>query len=353
MESKHITTHSRNIFFVGVLTTTFLATMWLLRDYLSVILLSFIFAVVVHPLYTFITEKLRFGRKLGTLITITIAFFLIVVPILLSVNLFFQEISQLASNNLINAETLASSLRMYVVTTNTFLSHIPFLNLKISLGAVEKFFAEFGGNISKYVLSRAVSIGTSSVQVIIKLVVFILLSYFTVPVLRDFKKYILRMSPLENSVDEVYIDRIVALITALIKSVFIIALAQGLVGALFLKLAGIDYLLTLTIMMFICSIIPMVGTGFVTIPIALFLLAQGDVVGGSTIIFGQVVFVSNIDNILRAALLSQDTSIHPAALLLGIIGGLQVFGALGLLYGPIIIILFITSLQIYAERFKN
>ena len=353
MEPKHISGHSRNVFFVGVLTTTFLATLWLLRDYLSVILLSFIFAVVVHPLYIFITEKLRFGRKLGTLVTIVIAFFLIVVPIMLSANLFFQEISQLATDNLLNAETLTISLKSYVVSTNAFLDHVPFLNLKISLSSVERFLAEFGGNISKYILSRAVSIGTTSVQVVIKLVVFILLTYFTVPVLRDFKQYLLRMSPLENSVDEMYIDRLVALITSLIKSVFIIALAQGLVGALFLKIAGIDYLLTLTIMMFISSIIPMVGTGFVTIPIALFLLAQGNVVGGATIIFGQIVFVSNIDNILRAALLSQDTSIHPAALLLGIIGGLQVFGALGLLYGPIIIILFITSLQIYAERFKN
>ncbi len=353
METKHISVHARDVFFVGVLSTTFFATIWLLKDYLSVILLSFIFAVVVHPLYIFLTDKLRIGKKIGTLLTIFISFILIVVPILLSLNLFFMEINQLASNNILNAETLATSMKSYVVSTNAILDTLPFVNYKLSVGSVEAFLAEFGGNISKYILNRAVSIGTSSVQILIKLVIFILLTYFTVPVLRDFKKYLLKISPLENKVDEVYIDRLVALITSLIKSVFIIALAQGLVGALFLKLAGIDYLLTLTMLMFVCSVIPMVGTGFVTVPIALYLIAQGDFAGGALIIFGQVAFVSNIDNILRAMLLSQDTSIHPAALLLGIIGGLQVFGALGLLYGPIIIILFMTSLQIYAERFKS
>lgn len=342
----------KTLFFVTVLLTTLIGAIWLLKDYLSIIFLSVIFAIVVHPLYILFQEKLKIRKGFSTLLTIIVAFFLIILPIILSANLFAQEIGQLVAETLTNRDSTIMLLRDYVASTNTLLAQIPLVDIQVEAIQLDRTVTEFGANISGYILDRAVAIGTTSVNVVINFFLFLILTYFIIPVLPDMKKYVLHLSPLDDKVDEIYIDRLIALIISMIKSIFIIALAQGLLGGVFLWVAGSSYILTLTIMMIILSIIPIVGTGFVTVPVGLYMLAQGNYAGATIILLGQFIFVSNIDNILRAELLSRDTSLHPAVMLLGIFGGLQVFGAIGLLYGPIIIILFLTSLEIYTEHYK-
>ena len=117
-------------------------------------------------------------------------------------------------------------------------------------------------------------------------------------------------------------------------------------------LAGVEYLLSLTLLMMLLSIVPVVGTAFVTVPIGLYMLFTGDFIGAAIVLLGQIIVISNVDNIIRAELVSHDTQLHPALMLISIIGGLQVFGFLGLIYGPVIMILFLTSLEIYTKHYK-
>lgn len=347
-----VTKKDRIIFFHTLLLGTLLATIWLLKDYLSVIVLSLMFAIVVHPLYLFIRSKGKVRPGLATFVTMLISFFLIIMPIILSVNLFVQETRQLIADGLINTDSVVGVIEGYIKGINGYLETIPLVNIQINAGNIEAGLKGIGTNLSKYALDQAVAIGTSSVQFILNFFVFLILSFFAIPMLPDMKQYFLKISPLGDTIDELYIDRLVALVVTMIKSIFIIALAQGLLGALFMWIAGVQYLLTLTVMMIIGSLIPVVGTAFITVPVALYLLSQGDVSGAVIILFGQIVFVSNIDNILRAQLLSRGTSLHPAIMLMSIFGGLQVFGGLGLLFGPLVMILFLTSLQIYTEHYK-
>lgn len=345
------TKKERTLFFNILLVGTFLATVWMIKGYIAVIVLALMFSIVVHPVYVYLKKKgVRPG--LATFTTILVSFFLIIVPILLSVNLFVQETRQLIADGLINTDSIVGVLESYVKGINSYLDTIPLVNIQINSANIEDGFKSFGANISKYVLGQAVAIGTSSVQFIINFFVFLILSYFAIPMLPAMKGYLLKLSPLGDTVDEIYIDKVVALVISMIKSIFIIALAQGLLGTLFMWIAGVKYLLTLTMMMVIGSLIPVVGVAFITVPVALYLLAQGDISGAVIIMFGQVVFISNIDNILRAQLLSRDTSLHPAIMLMSIFGGLQVFGGLGLLFGPLVMILFLTSVQIYMDHYK-
>lgn len=342
----------RTLFFAALLAGSFIATIWLVKDFLSVIVLSLIFAVVVHPLYLFIKERLRVGKSSATLLTIIVSFFLIIMPIILSINLFVQEIGQLIADGLINTDSIVGMIEGYVGGINGILANLPLVHLRISAAEIDQTLLEASASLSKYVLDQAVAIGASSVKFALDFFIFLVLVYFTIPSLPECKAYLMRLSPLGDRVDELYIDRLVTLIISMVKSIFIIAFAQGLLGAVFMWIAGVDYILTLTVMMIITSIIPVFGTAIITVPVGIYLLAQGNLAGGAIVLLGQALFVSNIDNVLRAELLSRDTSLHPAIMLMAIFGGMQMFGALGLLYGPIIVIFLLTSLQIYTEHYK-
>lgn len=350
--TANITQHKKVMFFTTILLTSFIGALWVMKDYLSVIALSLIFAVIVHPIYEFIHLKFKIKRGIASLLTIIISFFLIILPVILSINLFAQELGSIIASYSFNKSQSLAMFDDSLKTINAFLASIPFVQTRIDITSINQVIADIGGNLSNYILDRAVAIGTSSVQFIINFFIFLILTYFSIPQLSNMRKYMLKLSPLEDKIDEIYINRLIALVVSTMKSIFIIALAQGLLGGLFIWIAGSSYILTFTILMIILSIIPIVGTGFVTVPIGLYMLAQGNYPGAAIVLLGQAIFVSNIDNILRAQLLSKDTSLHPAIMLMGIFGGLSVFGVLGFIYGPIVLIFFLTSLEIYTKHYK-
>lgn len=351
----HTSSHQRNdrrIFFMLLLLGSAGATVWLLQNYISVIILSMIFSIVVHPLYLFTRGRFRLGKTAATLTTISISFFLIIMPIILSINLFVQEIGQLLANGLISTDSLVGFIEEYIRHINALLASLPLVHLQLSTSNIDTTFLEMGTSISKYALDQAVAIGSSSLKFVINFFIFFILAYFTIPVLPEIRTYLMKLSPLGDNIDSLYIDRLVALIVSMVKSIFIIAFAQGLLAGLFLWIAGVDYILTLTVLMIIMSIIPVFGTALITVPIGIYLLIQGNLAGGAIVLLGQTLFVSNIDNVLRAELLSRNTSLHPAIMLMAIFGGMEMFGAIGLIYGPIIVISLLTSLQIYMEHYK-
>lgn len=351
--SNHIgKKRERTLFFFGVLFTTFLATVYLLHNYISVVLLAFIFSIIVHPLYAFMKKELRMNNAIASITTIIISFFVVILPLILAMNMFIQEVSQLSNDSAFDSRLIQEAVSNLTRILNSWARMIPVVNIQFSPSYIDSAILRAGENISSYLLNNIVKFGTSSFHFLANFFIFLILTYFTIPSLPTIKKYILSVSPLDDAIDKMYIERATTLIVSMIKSIFVVALAQGLLGGLFLWIAGVEYVLTLTIAMVILSVIPMVGTGFITVPVALYLFLQGNITGGLIILAGQVVFIVSIDDILRAGLLSRDTSLHPAVMLLSIIGGISIFGFLGIIYGPLIMIFFLTSLEIYTKHYK-
>jgi len=159
------------------------------------------------------------------------------------------------------------------------------------------------------------------------------------------------MSPLPEKLDNMYIDRITIMIKGIVKGTFSIALIQGTIAWLSIMVAGIPYAFFWTLLVVFFSVIPL-GAWLVTIPLGISLIALGSVWQGLVILGVQVLITSNIDNLLRPILIPKDAEIHPALLLLSFIGGLQVFGLTGLIYGPIIMVIMVTTFEIYQKYYK-
>ena len=98
--------------------------------------------------------------------------------------------------------------------------------------------------------------------------------------------------------------------------------------------------------MALLSIIPIVGAFVVYIPAGLILMIGGSFLQGFLIIGIGMLIISQVDNVLRPILISGRTSIHPLLLFFSILGGISLFGLLGLILGPLIAAVFMTLLQI-------
>jgi predicted PurR-regulated permease PerM len=105
--------------------------------------------------------------------------------------------------------------------------------------------------------------------------------------------------------------------------------------------------------MAVTSIIPAFGTAIIWLPALLILVLAGDFIGVIILITLCGLVAGNLDNVLRPRLVGKDTEMHDLFVLFGTLGGLSMFGLLGIIIGPIVAALFNTIWEIYGDVFKD
>ena len=127
----------------------------------------------------------------------------------------------------------------------------------------------------------------------------------------------------------------------------LIAALQGLAGGLLFAFLGLGAPVFWGVMMGFLALFPFVGTWMVWVPAAVWFLATGQLVKGVIVVVVGAGIVSSIDNILRPAILSGKTQMNGLLMFLSLLGGVSVFGLLGLVLGPLVTALVIALFEAY------
>lgn len=135
---------------------------------------------------------------------------------------------------------------------------------------------------------------------------------------------------------------------SMVKGQFVVAIAQGFIGAVSLQVAGLDYFAFFALILTVLSIVPL-GGGIITIPTGIIMILLGNVSGGLIVLLTHFIIVTNIDNYIRPKLVPQDISLNPALTMISVFAGLALFGFLGIVAGPVLFILALTTLQVYIK----
>ncbi|HEY8518614.1 MAG TPA: AI-2E family transporter [Gammaproteobacteria bacterium] len=160
-------------------------------------------------------------------------------------------------------------------------------------------------------------------------------------------------TPLSHRDRELILEKGVSITRATIKGTIVIGLLQGtLVGAA-LAVAGLPAPVFWGFIAAVASVIPVVGAGLVWAPAAVLLLARGDIVAGIGVAAWGAAVVSTVDNLVRPRLVGNDTRLPDLLILLSTLGGIGMFGATGIIVGPIVAGLFVSSWHIFATTFRR
>lgn len=158
--------------------------------------------------------------------------------------------------------------------------------------------------------------------------------------------------PMKSEQTAVVIDSLRRMSKAVLVGGFSVAVLQGIVGGIGLAIVGIPALFWGTVMVF-AALVPVVGTGLVWGPAVVFLFFSGDWKSALFLALWCGVGVTSIDSILRPFLLRGGGKVPVLFLFMSILAGINVFGMLGLLYGPMILGLVAVMLNIYAEEYQD
>ncbi len=145
----------------------------------------------------------------------------------------------------------------------------------------------------------------------------------------------------------------VAVTRATLKSLLVIGALQGLCGGVAFAVVGIESPVFWGLVMAVASALPSFGTAFVWIPAAIALYVRGDTLHAIALLAWCAVVVASLDNLLRPRLIGNDARMPDLVVLLSTLGGVAMLGVAGLIIGPVIAGLFLTSLGIVTATFER
>ena len=320
----------------------------MLWPFVTTILLALAVVVIIHPVYRwFLNLKLVKGNeRWATGLTMITFILVIAMPVILVLGLAVSQAASLFSG--LDFESPDFSLS----------SLVAWLESKLGEGSgIEIDEEQFSETVQGLVFTVAtwfgdlvVALGNSIPQFFANAMIVLVIMFVMLPrYRRPGKDELTELVPFPKSITQLFLDKIDLMLMAMFKGVFIIGFVQGAVMGLIFLIAGVPYVTFLTLLSMVLSLLPIVGIALVAWPVGIVLILTGQVWQGIFVIAAFLIIVANIDTLLRPRLVPKGAYLNPALLTLSVFGGLYLMGLIGALYGPVIMILLVTSLEVYGK----
>ncbi|OCB55196.1 AI-2E family transporter [Mycobacterium malmoense] len=330
-----------------------LFAVYFLRDYFVLIVVAAVGAYLFTPLFNW------FGRRLGTGLaatcTLLCALVIVIVPVTLLVILAIVQISRMVDSitEWVKSTDLSGLGDRTLHAVNELLSRVPFAHMTITTETLRKAMVTVGRNVGEWALhflqGAVGGLAGAITSAIIFLYVFVALLVHRERV----RKLIADLNPLGDEVTDLYLAKAGAMVRGTVNGQFVIALCQGVAGAASIYVAGFHHgFFIFAVLLTALSIIPL-GGGIVTIPFGIGMIFYGNIAGGAFVVLWHLIVVTNIDNFLRPILVPRDARLNPALMLLSVFSGIAMFGPWGIVIGPVLMILIVTTVEVYLVVFKG
>ncbi|MDQ3075672.1 MAG: AI-2E family transporter [bacterium] len=328
-------------FFFGLLLATLLFTFFIFKPFWIVIVLSISFSIVLYPLYTWLVNKSA-PKWLASLISVIFFTILLCGPIFGIGAIVFNQSQELYNTITLGGNEVETFINKFEVTVNRILpAHVNF-DAKEKISDIVLFLSNNLGQIFSTTLST-----------FFNFTLMLLAIFYFLKDGRDWKKSLVKLSPLTDTDDHKIVNRITKAVNGVIKGYLLIALLQGILMSIGLWIFGIANPALWGVVAAIGSLIPMVGTAFVSAPAIIFLFATGSTTSAIGLLIWAIVVVGTVDNILNPHLIGGKINVPPLVILFSVLGGISLLGPVGVIVGPLTISFLYTLISIYKNQFSE
>lgn len=329
------------------------ACYWLVKPFLEPIIMAILIGLLAFPLHQRLLIVLRGRNTTAALVSCLALYLILVIPIL---TLLVAVLKQGVDYSVVVKEWATQENIQQLMSQHWVLEVRSWMTKVLPEGALDP------ENIRTRALAAAglmgrqfASVSTTMLGSLTHLLVnFLLLFFVLFFVLRDHDKLIAflhRALPLSRTQEETLFQEVKVVSKSALLGSLLTAVTQGFVGGFGLWLAGFPGVFWGSVMAF-TSLIPFVGTALIWVPAALYLLVTGEWEWSVFMLLWGVLVVGSIDNFLRPMFM-QGASMNTVVVFFSLIGGLQVFGLVGLIYGPLIFSIALVLFKLYEREFSR
>ncbi len=327
-------------FFFGLLLTTFIFSFFIFRPFWIVLVLGVSFAIVLYPIYEWLNEK-GSPSSLSSLLTVILFSVMLCGPLLgIGVIIFNQ------SQDLYHAVGGGGNVGPFLDSIGDTINR--FLPQGVSFDIQTK-----ASEFISYVSGNVANIFSATLSAFFSFILMLLIVFYCLKDGTRWKRAIVILSPLGDKDDEKIMERLSVAVNGVIMGNLLIAFAQGILMGFGLWIFGIPNPAVWGLIAAVTSLVPTIGTAFVSVPAILFLFFIGHTSAAIGLFIWAAVVVGMVDNFLSPMVIGGKTKIPPILILFSILGGISFLGPVGVLLGPLTISMLYTLISIYRNEFRE
>lgn len=310
---------------------------FLLKPVLMAIIVALILAFIFSPIYDFLVKKTN-SKNFSVSLIMVFLLIIIFLPIWFLTPILIDQ-----------------SLKVFQATQQIdFVG--PLQKIFPALFASDQFSNEIGLIISSFTTKMAnllvnlfAGIILNFPTIFLQLIVVFFSFYFVLRDKKEVMNYVRSISPFSKEVEKKLFESSKGITASVIYGQVIVGVVQGIIVGIGFLIFGVPNALFLTLLAILAGIFPVIGTAIVWLPVLIYFMIAGNTISAiGILVFGAI--STTIDNFLRPMIVSKRTNLHSAIVIIGMIGGLFMFGILGVILGPLILAYLIILLEVYRKR---
>ena len=341
-------------FFLGCFIGTFFLLGWLLEPFFAILILGAVASAVFLPVFRLLYHPPKIGASVASLVTCLLIFIVFFVPIVFFVGSLTQQafgLYAMAKDAVLSDQvnTLLRDTRV-LDRANAVLSHF---NYALTGDEIKNAVTEIGKFVGLYLYEQARIIAANTLAFVVNFFLMLLVTYFLLKDGDRLVTYIIDLSPLPTDQEKTLIEKFKEMAWAILVVNGISGLIQGGVGGLTFWIFGFQSAFLWGVIMGLLAFLPLVGVGVVFLPTAVYLFVKGRIAVSIFFLVLYIVMSGVVEYIIKPKLVGRRVRMHPLLVFFAIIGGLKLFGILGIIYGPLIITGFLTMAEIYRTNYQR
>ena len=335
--------------FVALLVLATLAFFWILWPFYGAVFWGVVLAIVFQPLNRKLIKRFGLGANAAALVTLVVVLFIVVLPLTLVGVALAQEVADVYRRMQSGEIDFARYFSQIVAALPGWMGRLLERFGVFDMPALQQKVTALAADGSKTLAARALDIGQNTLDLVVSFFVCLYLAFF---LLRDgtgLARRVWAAIPLDPGSKRKLFAKFATVIRATVKGNVVVAVAQGALGGLAFWYLNVHGALLWAVLMAFLSLLPAIGAALVWGPVAVFLLATGELGKGIGLaVFGTVV-IGLVDNLLRPLLVGKDIRMPDYLVLISTIGGMAIFGINGFVIGPVVAAIFLSVWGIFAE----
>jgi predicted PurR-regulated permease PerM len=337
-------------FFLVLLFLLYQASRFI-APFLSAIIWAAIIVIVLYPLYTRLLKLVHHRRNLASGIMTGFTLVLVIGPAVLLFALLTAQIVDLFSAAAEFVRTGQCELvwvRLRASSLGSLLDHPALAELDINSRIIKSL-----GDLSAGMAGQLGLLLKNALLAVLNLFIMLFVIFFF---FRDGKTYAAELTdllPFPKNHKQAILEKLENTFSAVLNGLFLVALLQGFLAGLGFFIFGVPYGIFWGFLAMLAALLPFGGTALIWIPGALYLFLKGATVKAVLLAVWGALLVSTPDNFLKPILIGRKAKLPTFFLFLGILGGIHVYGILGVLFGPLVVTLLTAFLQTYREEFSE
>ena len=304
------------------------------RPYMSGFLGAATLYVIVNGQQQYLTQKLRFRKSLSALLIVLEVLFFILIPL---TGLAFLVIDTFSGIS-IDPQAILNEVNDFIHSLEELLGFNFFTPENLS-------------GLPKIGTDLLQVLGNSVYSFVINVIVILFVLYYMLFSSDEFEKSIREILPFKEENKQILGEETRLIIQANAIGIPLMAIIQGFFAYLGYLIFGVESALLYAILTAFATILPLVGTMIVWVPISISLLIGGDYVNGIGLAVYGLFIIGGVDNVARFLLQKKLADIHPLITVFGVLIGIPMFGFWGIIFGPLLLSLFILFFNMFRHEY--